>query len=216
MTGRVLPFDPSEHAAADTLLPFYVNGTLRGEELAFVERHVRVCEECQREVEWLRTVYAACAAVPLLQDPGQAPDDPARESDDRSLHSGWRARLRRDWRKTPSWTQWLVAAQLAGIVVLAGLAAFEMRGEASYRTLGAPNPSAQVRDAIAVMFDPQTTESDMRRLVLGIGARIVDGPSSTDVFVLEIPAQETDRALALLRNERGVRLAERLGPRTER
>jgi len=33
MTGRVLPFDPSTHTAVDAFLPFYVNGTLEGDEL---------------------------------------------------------------------------------------------------------------------------------------------------------------------------------------
>ena len=99
---------------------------------------------------------------------------------------------------------------------LAKVLATDTRDVASYRTLGLPNPSAQTRDAIAVMFDPGITESDLRRVVLGVGARIVDGPSSTDVFMLEIPAERTDRALEALRAEPGVRLAERLGPRTSR
>lgn len=73
-----------------------------------------------------------------------------------------------------------------------------------------------MRDAVAVMFDPAITESDMRRILLGVGARIVDGPSSTNVFVLEIPGERTDRALQSLRAEPRVRLAERLGPRTNR
>jgi len=74
----------------------------------------------------------------------------------------------------------------------------------------------QMRDAVAVMFDPGIKEADLRRIVLGAGARIVDGPSSTDVFVLEIPAERTARALEALRAEPEVRLAERLGPRTTR
>ena len=34
MSGRVFPLQGSEHTAVDALLPFYVNGTLQGEELA--------------------------------------------------------------------------------------------------------------------------------------------------------------------------------------
>ena len=36
MTGRVLQFDPAAHKVADVLLPWLVNGTLEGDELAFV------------------------------------------------------------------------------------------------------------------------------------------------------------------------------------
>ncbi len=213
MSGRVIPFDSSAHAAADVLLPFYANETLRGEELAFVEEHVRACEQCQREVEWLRAVYAACAATPASQC---AQDIPDWRSDlaHRGLQPDWRTRVQEGWRAAYPWTRWLLAAQLAAIVVLGTLLATDTHDAASYRTLGASNPSAQTRDAIAVMFDPAITESRMRRIVLGVGARIVDGPSSTAIFVLEVPAERTDQALQTLRTEHGVRVAERLGPRT--
>jgi len=42
------PSHPSE------LLPWYVNGTLEGEELLEVEQHLRSCLTCRREVEELR------------------------------------------------------------------------------------------------------------------------------------------------------------------
>jgi hypothetical protein len=216
MSGRVLPFDSSAHAAADVLLPFYANGTLRGEELAFVEQHVRACEECQREVDWLRRIYAACAAHPLLQDVARLVPDSLIDVANRGLRRNWRARIQEGWRIAHPWTRWALAAQLGAIVVLATLLATDTRDVASYRTLGVSNPSAHTRDAVAVMFDPGITESDMRRIVLGVGARIVDGPSSADIFVLEIPAERTAQALQTLRTERAVRLAERLGPRTSR
>ena len=215
MTGRVLPFDSSAHAAADTLLPFYANGTLRGEELEFVSQHVRTCEACQREVEWLRTIYAACAASPALRDAGRAAGNELDEAAARPRR-GNAAALVGTWQAAPAWTRWLLAAQLSAIVVLGGWMAVDTRGSASYRTLGATTPSAQMRDAVAIMFDPGITESEVRRLVLNVGGRIVDGPTATDVYVLEIPAERTERALEMLHAERGVRLAERLGPRTTR
>jgi hypothetical protein len=110
----------------------------------------------------------------------------------------------------------LLAAQLAAIVILGTLLATDTRNDASYRTLGTPNSSAQLRDAIAVMFDPAIPESELRQIVLRVGARIVDGPTVTDVFVLELPAEQAEEALRALRAERAVRLAERLGPRTSR
>jgi anti-sigma-K factor RskA len=216
VTGRVLPFGASTHAAADALLPFYVNGTLRGEEHAFVEQHVRACEQCQNEVDWLRKTFAALAADGLIQAAPRVVPPAAQESDNGGRQRNWAARIQRELRTTHSWTRWLLAAQLAAIVVLGTFLAADTRDVASYRTLGVPNASAQLHDTIAVMFDPGITESEMQRIVLGIGARIVDGPTSTDVYVLEIPAGRVDQALQALGTERGVRLAERLGPRTDR
>ena len=208
MTGRVLPFDPSEHKAADALLPFYVNGTLQGEELAFVEKHLLACEQCQGEVIWLRKIFANLAANPLLADVPTDTREQPREFAGR-VPDTWRA-----GRATPRWTRWLLAAQFAAITVLGTMLATDSTYLATYRTLGATSPSTQTPNAIAVVFDPGITESEIRRIVLDVGARIVDGPTSADVFVLELPAERADQALQALRTERAVRVAERLGPRT--
>jgi anti-sigma-K factor RskA len=216
MTGRVLPFGASTHAAADALLPFYVNGTLRGEELAFVEQHVRACEQCQHEVDWLRKTFAALAADGALWEAPHVVPGATRHARDGGRQRTESARIQGKLRTTHSWMRWLLAAQLAAIVVLGTLLATDTRDVASYRTLGVSNPSAQLHDAIAVIFDPGITESEMQRVVLGVGARIVDGPTSTDAYVLEVPAERAERALQALRTDRAVRLAERLGARTGR
>ena len=43
MSGRVLPLQGSEHTVVDALLPWYVNGTLRGDELDRVKQHLSCC-----------------------------------------------------------------------------------------------------------------------------------------------------------------------------
>jgi hypothetical protein len=212
MTGRVLPFGTSTHAAADALLPFYVNGTLRGEEHAFVEQHIRACEQCQDEVDWLRKTFAVLAADGALeQTPRLGPSAAQLSTSDGRQRIGT-ARTKTVSRTTPSWVRWLLAAQLAAIVVLGTLLVTDTRDLASYRTLGVSNPSAELRDTIGVMFDPSITESEMQRVVLGVGGRIVDGPTATDVYVLEVPAERMNRALQALRADRAVRFAEPLGP----
>jgi hypothetical protein len=212
MTGRVLPFDASSHASADALLPFYVNATLRGEELAFVEQHVRTCEKCQHEIDWLRRIFADLGADPALQESARTG---IALGSLRGIQSNQRPRIQERFRATPLWARWLLAAQLAAIAILGTSLATDDR-VASYRTLGAPNPSTQLRDAFAVMFDPSITESDMRQIMLRVGARVVDGPTRTGVFVLEVPEGHAVQALQVLRGEPAVRLAEPLGPRTGR
>ena len=213
MTGRVLPFDTSAHWAADALLPFYVNATLRGDELAFVEKHVLTCEQCKNEVAWLRKIFANLAANPLFQDTVNAVPGPPQASENRDVPGNWGGRIQTQLRTAPPWTRWLLAAQFAAIAVLGTILATDTSDVASYRTLGATNASAHTQYAVAVMFDPGITESEIRRIVLGVGARIVDGPTSADVFVLEMPAERVDQALETLHTERAVRVAERLGPK---
>lgn len=216
MNSRGLPFDPSAHTVVDAILPWYVNKTLRGEELQFVEDHVRGCDACRREAEWLREVYAACAAQPSL-DEAALSDASAVAALQR--HYGPRklaTSVSGGWRDVPKWARWALAAQLAALAVLGTLTAADFRNEAPYRTLGVENRSSSTPDAIAVLFDPALTMSDIQRILAGAGARIVDGPTVTGAFVLEVPVARADHALQALRSERGVRLAARLGPETAR
>jgi putative zinc finger protein/fervidolysin-like protein len=207
MTGRVLPFDASAHAAVDARLPFYVNGTLRGEELSVVEQHVRTCERCQREVKWLRELFAACAEIPLAQYP--TPD----HRPVRALN--WQTRAFGGWRTTNPWLRGLLAAQLAAIAILGTLLATDTRNDATYRTLSSASRLAEGGEAIAVMFDPAITEREMRQILDRVGARIVDGPTVTQAYVVEVPAARSAEAVKLLRAEKLVRLAQPLGPRAQ-
>jgi anti-sigma factor RsiW len=223
MSGRVLPLKGSEHTVVDALLPFYVNGTLQGDELDRVEQHLGGCEHCRREVDWLRDVFAACeeiAPIPEtpLADTGRIPAItgglPA--SARRVGSGGWRGRVSSGWAATQPWARMLMAAQLAGLAVLGAMLVSETRDEAPYRTLGAQARAAPLGDSIAVMFDPAITEGEMRLLLDGVGARIVDGPTATAAFVLAVPAGHSDAAVRKLRTERKVLFAEPLGAQAER
>jgi hypothetical protein len=216
VTARLLPFDASTHAAVDALLPFYVNATLEGEELSLVEQHVPTCEKCQRELDWLRHIFADLMNGSLRLDATCNAVGSQQRSEDDQIRRRWRMPIQDGLRHSTPWTRWLLAAQLAAIAILATLVATEVRDNASYRTLGTPSPSAQWQGSVAVMFDPSTPESQLRRIVSGIGARIVDGPTVTGAFVLEMPKERVPEALKTLRAEPAVRLAENLGARTGR
>ena len=64
--ARVIHLDTDEHQAVQALLPWYVNGTLEGEELARVQGHLAKCARCQADAEWessLRTADPAEGAA---------------------------------------------------------------------------------------------------------------------------------------------------------
>jgi hypothetical protein len=223
MSGRVLPLKGSEHRAVDALLPFYVNGTLQGDELDRVQQHLTGCEQCRREVDWLRNVFAACeeiAPVPEtpLADTGRiaALAGHVRASAGRIEPRGWRRRFSAGWSATQPWARMLMAAQLAGLAILGTMLVSETRDDAPYRTLGTFTRSAPAGDSIAVKFDPAITEGAMRQLLEAAGARIVDGPTTTAAFVLEVPAGHSSAAVQKLRTEPKVLFAAPLGARTDR
>jgi anti-sigma factor RsiW len=201
MTDRENSSDESAHKVADALLPWLVNGTLDADERAFVETHVGRCERCSREVEWLRGLHAACIAT--SEEPGGAVG--MRRLRD-ALGSA-RRRTGTPWR-------WAAVGALAAFAA-AGTAWLAIdEHPALYRTLAAPDAAANA--AIVVVFDPATSEFELRRIVRDAGARIVDGPTRTNAYVLDVPADRRTRALQTLKAERAVVLAERLDSRGRR
>ena len=213
MGGQILKFDDSAHRTVDALLPWYLNRTLGDQDAERVEQHLRDCARCRREVEMQQQVRAACTADALAIDPMPSYlRVRARIDHEGTLRraSAWTSDLARSWRRAPAWTKWALALQLAAIVVLAIAIGPPGVSEPAFRTLGAPAASASPAPTIAVVFAPDTTEADLRRIVAGAGARVVDGPTATHAFVLAVPDGATERALAALRSERSVVLAERL------
>ncbi len=159
-------------------------------------------------------VFAACADIASVQDKTLAGSRSIAGRARPVKTSPWSAQISAGWRTAQPWVRGLLAAQLAAIAVLGSLLVTDSRNEATYHMLGASNRSTQSRDAIAVIFDPSITESELRRVVSGVGARIVDGPTSMNAFVLEVPATQLDHAVQGLRAEHSVRFAARLGAAT--
>ena len=208
MTGQVLRFDAAAHKVVDALLPWYVNGTLKGEELEGVQRHLQDCALCRQEVEWLRELYAACAA---------AEADPGTSNSFRNLRRRLETRPAGDRDVTGSaskhtaWPRWAVAASLAVAVVVGASLLRDASAPTLYRTLGAAG-STEPAGSMIVVFDPATTESDLRRILRKADARLVDGPTRSNAYVLYVPAAQRQEAMRALRAERAVVLVESLGP----
>ena len=132
------------------LLPWLVNETLEGDELAFVQRHLDQCPECRHEVEWLRELHAACIAGEAL--PGAS---------------------------------------------------------AAFRNLRRePEAPSDGRGSLVVVFDPATSQAEVQRILRSAGARIVDGPTQANAYVLEVPVGQTGRAAQAIKAERATLLTD--------
>lgn len=195
MSDRVLPLHANVHRTVDALLPWHVNGTLRGAEQDLVTRHLDECSLCRREVEWLRELHAACAAC--------VADDAAA----RMLAAPQRRRS-----TAARGTLWRVAAA-AQLVVIAVLA-WQLRSSsddttALYRTLGTQGAGATAN--VVVVFDASASERQMRELLQSVGGRIVGGPTPAQGYLVAVPAAVQARAIEALRAARIVNLAEPLG-----
>jgi anti-sigma factor RsiW len=195
--ARVFQLHGNEHDAVQSLLPWYVNGTLEAGELERVREHVRECAACQADLAWQER---CCAASALDTDP------PAAHQVDRD----WNALARRIAaearpRREAATTRWLTArwwpiafaAQTALVGVLA-LAWFVAPREEAYHALGAAPTGTSAN--VLVVFRPTATEADIRRALRSSRAQLVAGPTVTDAYLLHVEPL-TAGALATLRSQ---------------
>ena len=208
MTSRIASFGSTVHHTAQELLPWFVMGTLDEDDHAMVEAHVRSCLICQRELEWQEQLRAAhddrvphfdvdrALAALRLRIVNSAPAPAPR-------FASWKILWRRPW------MQWALAAQFVVIVVLGAVAVSARKDAPVYHALGQPG-AAQGAARLVVVFAPQATEAEIRSILRRSGTRIVDGPTSTDAYVLAAAPEGAQHALDVLRAEGVVQLAQSL------
>ena len=209
MNGRVLPFDAATHKVVDVLLPWYVNGTLEDDERALVQQHLAQCERCRREVEWLQELQAACAAAAAVPGASPAVHHLRQRLMGPRTAPGIAGRLKAQWRRVQPWSRAVMAAQLAAILVLGSVVASQ-EPSAPYRTLGAAD-AAPASASLVVVFDPATTELDLRRALRAVGATIVGGPTSTNAYLVDVPPGTEEQARRVLKTDQRIVLVEPLG-----
>ena len=217
----------SPHPEMWELLPWYVNGTLRGQELDAVTGHLSTCVECRGEVARCRDLAAAMRTAPAV------PWAPSSERLARVLAAidaieaaragGWReslrarlAPLRELLQGTPGPVRWALAAQGALMVLLLAVMAWQtvLSPGPPYRTLATGNDQPRRGQAqVRVVFAEDITEREIRGLLGGVQGKIVDGPSAIGAYTVEVPlpASAADRmapVLDVLRADSKVRLAE--------
>lgn len=238
MNAGVFNIDGSgpEHHAVQELLPWYAADKLSSDESGRVARHLQHCIACRRDLARERALLAAAndddvlppgldmdAALARLM-PQLGAQDCASDTDDgsppappvaspavvplRAAQPWWRRAAANE----PSWLRWAAAAQC---VVIVGMAALLARPDAAdtaslpaYHALG--NGAAPSGGNLVVIFEPATTEREFRRILQRHGARVVDGPTVTDAYLLRVADTERQRALEALRHDPAVRLAEAL------
>jgi len=186
------------HAQTQHLLPWFVTGALTGKEAAQVEKHLAECADCRADLEIETTLAREVRTLPC------------------DVERGWatlKARLdevKAPQRKAALFDRpvplgWAVAAQAASVAVLVATYILA-QPQLVYRTLGAP-PSA-ARGNLMVIFRPDSSEATLRATLMRNQARIVDGPTAADAYVLQVPADRRPAVLTQLRSDSIVALAQ--------
>jgi anti-sigma factor RsiW len=204
-------YDAAHHATQENL-PWLLSGRLGEADRAQAEAHLLDCAACRADLATLRRLREAAE----LPDPHCDPDaafarlldriDAPAQAAPVPLPAGLPAARRAA--NDPRWLRRAALAQCGVIVLLAALLGWRGDGSAAYRGLGA---APAVQGQAMVVFRPETPERELRRIVHASGARIVGGPTVTDAWLLAVPEGEAPAALARLRAEPAVLLAEPLG-----
>lgn len=199
--GGFIPPDRDPHHEVRDLLPWYVTGQLGEAETARIEAHLDDCAECQAELRFEERLESEVARLPLEVEAGWARMR-RRVEGDRSER-----RVLRGLRSRAPWLGWGVAAALMlGLGVLLAPSLHPAPAVNSYHALSA-TPAVQPGNMV-VIFRPDTTEKSMREALKASGARLVDGPTPADAYVLSVPAAQREAALANLRSRREIVLAQ--------
>lgn len=203
MTARIIRLGGDGHEEAQRLLPWYATSRLEADEQAKVAAHLAVCPTCQADLRFEQRLKGEIAGLPIEIGRDWAAMQ-RRIVQERRGRAG--RQLLRGWRVASPWLGWAAAASIVAAVVVGWPAARPER----YHALGAnPGPAA---GNLVVIFRPDTSEAAMRRMLVANHLRLVDGPTAADAYVLRAPPAERAEALARLRAEPQISLAEPIDP----
>jgi anti-sigma factor RsiW len=206
------PTFDNPHDEAEELLPWYVTGRLDQIDRERVEKHLTDCASCQAQLRLERRladeyrayspqVEASWMRLRKRIEPTLPKRAPARPA----TAFGWRS-----WSRPA--VAMAMAAQLAIVALTAGTVRYFAHPDAAYRALGSAPVSASAN--AVVMFQPETKEEQLRRLLNASGAELVGGPTDADAYVLHIAPAGRSAALTELRARPEVVMAEPIDGQT--
>lgn len=169
------------------LLPWYLNGTLEGVELAAVEALLLRSAEAREELEVLRRLAAA------VREQEQAHEAPPSELGwarlQRSLQQEVRLAPRRDW-----WKPGLAAAAALVVALQLGILIRPAQVDSDWQLQS--GGSEQVLSGgyrVQLRFVEHAQWQQIRALLLELDAVLVDGPSALGVVQVHVPADKRFR-----------------------
>ncbi|MEJ0036084.1 MAG: zf-HC2 domain-containing protein [Gammaproteobacteria bacterium] len=202
-------------------LPFFVNGTLRGQPRADMESHLAACAECRAELATQTQVRDTLLREDVRQESAQTSFDQlwGRILEDEAVaeaHAGSGAPIPVPRAAANRAMKWLVAAVIVEGIGIAALGATtwsqSLSSSPDYRTLSTPE-STLSGGQIRAVFAPDLRLADLQSLLSTSKLSVVGGPTEAGVYTLalEDANASVDGALAHLRGSASVRFAEPIG-----
>ena len=184
-----MDIDDKRRREIEELLPFYLNGTLEGAELAEVEAAVASDPALAGELEFLRAVRDDVKSRPAQQSPGEFGLARLMKEVGDEKPAAKPAGVSRIWQYAAAAAVALVVAQSA-LLVTAPEKMVQLAG-GSIEPYSGPT--------LVVAFKETATEGEIRKLLTDFGMEIVGGPSALGLYLVSVYDEDaTDAALIYL------------------
>ena len=210
------------HQEISLLLPWYVNKTLREDEIELVENHLKVCLTCKRDIVALQKLAAAVqqegtmdtvaqASFSRLKNRIHSPDMAGRNNAPTvTAMPAQRKEQDKKWR-LPRPALALAAVLLLSLLITRFIDTghFQMN---DYRTLSNAEHPVIGQNTLKVIFSNDTQQPQIDEILASVQGQIVDGPTEQGVYTVavdsELAAKKVLEKVALLRKNTHVIFAE--------
>lgn len=178
----------------EELLPWYANGTLKGEDRAWVEAYLEQHPEARSELDWYRSlqrrVHENAPAVPATI--GLARTMRLIQGDRPTLAERITAFFGNFAMRPAFAMATLAVVAVQGGVILSLLG--EVREEEQIRALNATR--VEEGPMLKVSFAPEAREADIRMLMVQVRGELAGGPGQLGDYYLRVPPGSEAEALA--------------------
>ncbi|WP_085906901.1 zf-HC2 domain-containing protein [Kiloniella majae] len=180
----------------EELLPFYVNGTLEGEELEVVKKALAEDEVLRDECTFLENMRDEVQNQDLGVSPGEFGLKRLQRDLVKERTTESQKMPQNDNVKSGVWRIATIAACMMFLVQTAYVVPLWQQNNDLVAASG--GNIAHIRGPIlSITFVPEAQEENIRELLLAVDARIVDGPSALGVYKLSV-SKDPDRVISKL------------------
>jgi hypothetical protein len=197
----IIRLNGDAHAQTQHLLPWYVTGALTEKEAAQVEKHLAECAECRTDMEIEKTLARQVQTLPCAVERGWA-------TLKARIEEAQAARRKRGLFNRHIPVGWAVAALAASLAVVVPLVTCTLAQPLWLNRTPGSSPSSGSN--LIVIFKPDLPEAALRTTLVRNEARIVDGPTAADAYVLQVAPGRRPAVLARLKSDRNIAVAEPL------
>ena len=194
MSGTILELENTTHRRVQRLLAF--ESTLGSAERELVDQHAVACAHCRDDLAWQRKLKGIEPAAGASADMDAALARLMPQLEPQASRGP----------RTGRWMGWAIAAQL---LLIAGMGVQLLGAEPEYRLMAAPAQNGAQANLI-VRFAANASEQQIRTVLRQHGARVVDGPTAGDAWLLRVAPDQVEGAARSLRAEPALRMAEPL------